>query len=114
VTEAEFIELTFMAATVQSQYAMDFISIVFAYVVAGHIVGASLTWVQFVVLTTVYSAFTVGIGAGALDTLSMMASLNDRFLEQHPVEAAAMVPPFLCQAAVLPAIPFSSAWLISV
>jgi len=114
MTEAEFTELIFTAATLQTQYAWDLISIVFAYVVAGHFIGASLTRVQFVALTAVYSAFTLGIGTGAVITLRQMESLGRRFLEQHPAEAATIIFPGANRMSIIPPILFFSAWLVSV
>ena len=64
MTEAELIELLFAASALLSGYAVDFTSMVFAYVVAGHFVGRKLTRVQFVALTLVYSAFAAGIAMG--------------------------------------------------
>ena len=110
--EAEFIELIFMAATIQEQYALDFLSMVFAYVVAGHFVGASLTRVQFVVLTAIYSGFTIAIGFGALLGVRQLGSLSSRFLEEHPAGATTIVPSDA--PSFVPPILLSSAWLISV
>lgn len=115
MTEAELIELLFAASALLSGYAVDFTSMVFAYVVAGHFVGRKLTRVQFVALTLVYSAFAAGIAMGGLAAIERMIYLRDRYLQEYPVEATAMlggggisrstaVPPFL----------FFAAWLISV
>jgi hypothetical protein len=115
MTTPEFIELIFMANALVGQHATDFISIVFAYVLAGHFVGANLSRLQFVVLTFLYSGFAAGIAIAALASIHEMVYLRDLFVQQHPVEAPPiMASGFVAWTFFVPPILFFCAWVISI
>jgi len=115
MTAAEFTELIFMASALVGQFAIDFVSIVFAYVVAGHFVGANLSRFQFVVLTLLYSAFAAGIAVAAMTSIDQMGFLGEQFLQQHPLAVSPMTTSgSVARTQAVPPVLFFCAWAISV
>jgi hypothetical protein len=58
---------------------MDFITVLFAYVVVAHFVGASLGRVTVSLLTIIYSAFAVADAAGVHNALSLLQGVQVKY-----------------------------------
>jgi hypothetical protein len=58
---------------------MDFITVLFAYVVVAHFVGAGLSRVTVSLLTIIYSAFAVADAAGVHNALSLLQGVQAKY-----------------------------------
>ena len=90
MTAAEIADLLLTTQDLVAQTAMDFTSILFAYILVAHFAGPTLSRVQILLITTLYSLFLVAVASGFLSTINQLIFLTTEFHRLHPHEAAGL------------------------
>ena len=92
---AEYLELIEIAIDAAGVHAMNVVTVLISYLVAGYLVGSKLTRLQIGLLTVVYSIFYVFPTVGAVGTLRRAMTYVEGFIEEYPALALSYVdPPF--------------------
>lgn len=84
LTEVEFGELYALMGDSMHMQFLVFTSILFAYLVAGHFVGATLTRKVAVSMTTIYCLFMIAPLLQYVVEFFRINSLSKAYLEQYP------------------------------
>jgi hypothetical protein len=90
MTAAEIADLLLATQDLSAQTAMDFTSILFAYILVAHFAGPTLSRVQILLITTLYSLFLVAVASGFINTINQLIFLKTEFHRLHPHEASGL------------------------
>ncbi len=91
MSPAEYIELILLAREAGTGSAMNFVTLVFAYLVMAYFVGASLSKLQIWLISIVYSFFVIFPLFGAAQDFMTINALAEDFYATHPIEASKFV-----------------------
>ena len=85
---ADYLELLEIAGQATGSFAMDGVAILFAYAVAGHFAGKSLSSVQTLALTCVYTIFLLFPVTSAMMSSKRVEIYTNQFRQTYPEVAA--------------------------
>ena len=88
MSPAEYIELFQNGGVNTGTHAMNFVTLLFAYLVAAYFAGAKMTTFQVIALTTIYSVFSAVPAGSAVATLERTIAIAQQFRKEHPEVAA--------------------------
>ena len=110
---SEYIELILLARESGSESAMNFVTLVFAYLVMVYFVGASLPKLQIWLVSLLYSFFVAFPVFGAVQDFRTLNALVSDFYARHPTEANKFVTTTLAPWQLFVGVAIVS-WLLSI
>ena len=116
MSEAEFIELIEMGFNDAAFHAMNYVSILFAFLIMAYLVGRRLSKFQVWSVSILYSIFIILPAFGTIRTFALATKLIGSFHVEYP-EPASNYFPFYSVAdlfTLLISIVLAAAWVLSI
>jgi hypothetical protein len=112
VSESEYLEIMIMAKDSMGFHAMNYIGVMFAYVVAAYLVGKKLSHFQFVALTFLYALFTPFPCFAAYESMTLYQEVSMEYYAKYRADEAVSVN--LLNGGYALILLFAGTWLVSV
>ena len=112
MTEYEIIDTIISVRADIAQHSMNFVSVLFAYILAAYLVGSKLSRFQVSMITILYALWSPGPILVAYDGATALQNLYFNHREVLSVEMGAS--PLMATAPVVVSAAMCSAWLISI
>lgn len=111
--QSDYVELIIMAGDSLGSHVMNYIYILFAYLVMAYFVGDRLTRLQVWIVSILYTAVLVLPANAAFQRLSTMNALTADFFKDFPDQAGGLIN----QTPTLPIVSsifLASSWIVSI
>ena len=112
MSEFEYLELITLYGDSVASHAMNFIGVMFAYLIAAQYVGDKLSHFQFAGITALYALFGPFPGIYAYESIKVYVRLSVEYFERYRPEESVSV--FLRHGPELMLVLLSGCWFASV
>ncbi|RLA50667.1 MAG: hypothetical protein DRQ98_12570 [Gammaproteobacteria bacterium] len=111
MTEYEIIDVISSLRSEAAQHVMNFVSVMFGFIVAAYLVGPKLSRFQVSVITILYVIWTPGPMWAAYDASTAVQQLYAQYHDVLPIELGAS--PLTSHAPVVVTVGIATSWVMS-